>query len=122
LALPRRQPVRHLRRVRFARNQPLAILENHVPQHLFDIGSGDLAARGLYQLFRSAGVRLKVAKQRIGAREGTDDECRLLDEPRQSPLLTMERLAHDDLGRPVEWGRHVYRASRYDFAVTLVGR
>jgi DNA-binding GntR family transcriptional regulator len=34
----------------------------------------------------------------------------------------MERTAFDDKGGPVEHGRHVYRASRYDFETTLVGR
>ena len=44
----------------------------------------------------------------------------MLGEPKGSPLLTMERAAHDDSGRPVEWGRHAYRASQYSFEVTLV--
>lgn len=122
LLLPRRHPVLHLRRLRFTRNQPLAILDNFLPQHLFDVASADLAGLGLYQVMRNAGVRLKVAKQRIGAREGSVDECSLLQEPPQSPLLTMERITHDDGGSVVEWGRHLYRASQYDFAVTLVGR
>ena len=122
LGLPGTHPVLHLRRLRFTRGQPLAILENFLPQHLIDIGSADLGSLGLYQLMRNAGVRLKAAKQRIGAREGTATECILLQEPPESPMLTMERVTHDDNGTVVEWGRHLYRASHYDFAVTLVGR
>jgi DNA-binding GntR family transcriptional regulator len=34
----------------------------------------------------------------------------------------MQRTAFDDQGAAVEFGRHVYRASRYDFETTLVGR
>lgn len=122
LTLPRRHPVLHLRRLRFTRNQPLAILENYLPHHLVDIGSADLAGLGLYQVLRTSGVRMKVAKQRIGARQGTVDECHLLQEPPESPMLTMERITHDDSGTVVEWGRHLYRASQYDFTMTLVGR
>jgi DNA-binding GntR family transcriptional regulator len=122
LKVPRRIPVLHLRRVRLAGGKPLAILENYLPHQLIDVGAEDLTSVGLYQLMRKAGVRMKVAKQRIGARAGTGDECALLDEPAASPLLTMDRVTHDDTGIVVEWGRHVYRASRYDFAVTLVGR
>jgi len=122
LKLPRRSSVLHLRRVRFALGKPLAILENHLPDHLVEIGDADLGSAGLYQLMRAAGVRMKVAKQRIGAREGSENECALLEEPADSPMLTMDRLTHDDTGTTLEWGRHVYRASRYDFAVTLVGR
>ena len=112
--------VLHLRRLRYAHGEPLAIMENFLPEDLIGIGNMDLAARGLYQLMRAKGVNIRVAKQRIGARTGTPEECTLLGEKRGSPVLTMERAAHDDSGRPVEWGRHCYRASQYSFEVTLV--
>ena len=112
--------VLHLRRLRFTRSEPLAILENFLPEDLLSIGEGDLENRGLYQLMRGKGVNIRVAKQRIGARTGTPEECSLFGERRNSPVLTMERAAHDDSGRPVEWGRHAYRASQYSFEVTLV--
>jgi DNA-binding GntR family transcriptional regulator len=112
--------VLHLRRLRLTRTEPLALLENFLPEDLISIGEADLEARGLYQLMRSKGVNIRVAKQRIGARAGTVEECTLFGERRHSPVLTMERAAHDDSGRPVEWGRHAYRASQYSFEVTLV--
>jgi DNA-binding GntR family transcriptional regulator len=113
-------PVLHLRRLRYAHGEPLAIMENYLPQDLIGIGDMDLAARGLYQLMRAKGVNIRVAKQRIGARTGNAEECALLGEKRGSPVLTMDRAAHDDSGRPVEWGKHCYRASQYSFEVTLV--
>ena len=112
--------VLRLRRLRFANTEPLAILENYLPDDLSDIGQSDLEARGLYQLMRARGVHIRVAKQKIGARAGTAEECQLLGERKGSPLLTMDRATHDDSGRPVEWGHHVYRASQYSFEVTLV--
>ena len=120
LAVPVGAKVLRLRRLRFANSEPLAILENYLPDDLGDIGSGDLESRGLYQLMRAQGVHIRVAKQRIGARAGTPEECQLLGERKNSPLLTMDRATHDDSGRPVEWGHHVYRASQYSFEVTLV--
>ena len=116
------EPVLRLRRLRLAGGEPLAILENFLPAQFSDIGTTDLTSKGLYEAIRAAGVRMRVANQLIGAREGTDEECRLLDEPPLSPVMTMERLTLADSGRPVEWGRHVYRASRYEFTMTLVGR
>ncbi len=120
LDLPPAKPVLHLRRLRFANGEPLAILENFLPEDLADLAQRDLEERGLYQLMRSRGVHIRVAKQRIGARTGTPEECRLLTERKGSPLLTMDRSTYDDSGRTVEWGHHVYRASQYSFAVTLV--
>jgi GntR family transcriptional regulator len=34
----------------------------------------------------------------------------------------MTRTTYDDSGKAVEYGSHVYRASRYAFEHTLVGR
>ncbi|WP_338074641.1 GntR family transcriptional regulator [Kineococcus vitellinus] len=122
LAVAEGSPVLHLRRLRCSGDEPLAVLENWLPEQFTDLTEASLGERGMYQLLRSRGVGMRVARQRIGARRGTTEECRLLQENRGSPLLTMERTTHDDSGRAVEWGRHVYRASRYAFEVTLVDR
>jgi len=116
------EPVIRLRRLRMTAGEPLAILENFLPSRLNHVAGSDLASTGLYEAMRAAGVRMRVANQRIGAREGTDEECQLLHEPPLSPMVTMDRLTHEDSGSPVEWARHVYRASRYEFTITLVGK
>lgn len=113
------EPVLHLRRVRLSRHEPLAVLENYLPNDLAGIGDTDLSSKGLYQTMREAGIRLAVAKQRFAAREGTADECRLLDEPDAAALLAADRVTLDDTGRPVERGKHVYRPSKYSFTVTV---
>jgi len=108
-------------RLRFSRGEPLALMTNHLPGR-FTPSPEELSERGLYQYLRLQGVHLRVAHQRIGARLARAEEARLLEEPPRAALLTMERTAFDDVGAPVEFGRHVYRASRYDFETTLVGR
>ncbi|HEX2073021.1 MAG TPA: GntR family transcriptional regulator [Geodermatophilus sp.] len=110
-----------VRRLRRSHGEPLALLTNYLPGR-FDPTIADLTERGLYQYLRGQGVHLRVAHQRIGARLARAEEARLLDEPPRAALLTMQRTAFDDQGAPVEYGRHVYRASRYDFETTLVGR
>src|SRR3954462_4437935 len=110
-----------LRRLRFTRGEPLALMTNYLPGR-FEPSVDELAERGLYPYLRSQGVHLRVAHQRIGARLARADEARLLEEPPRSALLTMQRTAFDDKGTAVEHGRHAYRASRYDFETTLVGR
>lgn len=113
-------------RVRQVGEEPLAILENYLPANppvvSVGVGGADLTAIGLYQAIRDAGVRMCVARQRIGARDGTREECELLEVPAGSPLLTMDRVTHDDSGRVVEWARHAHRPDRNAFTVTLVGR
>lgn len=109
------------RRLRRSHGEPLAIMTNYLPGR-FDPSPRDLSERGLYQYLRHEGVHLRVAHQRIGARLARADEARLLHEPPRAALLTMERTAFDDKGSAVEYGSHVYRASRYEFDTTLVGR
>jgi len=38
---------------------------------------------------------------------------------RGTALLTMERIAYDQVARPVEFARHLYRASRYAFTTSF---
>jgi DNA-binding GntR family transcriptional regulator len=122
MSIAPQQPVLHLLRLRYAGDQPLAIMENYLPRAVVDLSGADLSTTGLYQALRDRGVCLKVATQRIGARTGSAEECRLLAEPTGSPMLTMDRITHDDNARVIEYGSHLYRASRYEYSVTLVER
>ena len=110
-----------VRRLRSSGGEPLALMTNYLPGR-FTPSVEDLTERGLYQYLRRQGVHLRVAHQRIGARLARVEEARLLEEPFRAAVLTMERIAFDDVGAPIEFGRHIYRASRYDFETTLVGR
>jgi DNA-binding GntR family transcriptional regulator len=112
----------HLERLRFAHDEPLAILRNWLPAGLARFTAADLEKGGLYARLRSGGVRICVATQRIGARAAGAEEARLLAVKRGAPLLTMERTTYDDSGIAVEFGRHVYRSDSYSFETTLVQR
>jgi DNA-binding GntR family transcriptional regulator len=121
LDVPEGEELVVVRRLRSSGGEPLALLTNYLPGR-FTPTVEDLTERGLYQYLRAAGVHLRVAHQRIGARMAHAEEARLLAEPPRSAVLTMQRTAFDDVGQPIEFGRHIYRASRYDFETTLVGR
>ncbi|MDO9377225.1 MAG: GntR family transcriptional regulator [Nocardioidaceae bacterium] len=111
-----------LERLRRIRSGPLALMQNYLPASSLDLAAVDLAEVGLYAAIRGAGIHMRVARQKIGARRADARESRLLEEPRNAPLLTMERTAYDDAGNAVELGRHVYRADSYAFELTLVDR
>ncbi|MFI9168932.1 GntR family transcriptional regulator [Streptomyces lincolnensis] len=114
--------VTRLERLRSTHGQPVAFLCNYLPSGLLDLGTNRLESTGLYRMMRSAGITLHSARQTIGARSATAEEARLLDERAGSALLTMQRTAYDDTGRPVEYGTHIYRASRYAFDFQLLVR
>jgi DNA-binding GntR family transcriptional regulator len=108
-----------LERIRLADGEPIALLHNYLPAALVHLSNDMLAQHGLYELLRASGIRLSSATQRMSAKTASAAEARALDEARGTALLTMERVAFDSAGRPVEFGQHVYRASRYAFTTSL---
>ncbi|MEU9389993.1 GntR family transcriptional regulator [Streptomyces sp. NPDC048324] len=111
-----------LERLRLTHGQPVALLCNYLPATLLELDSQRLEATGLYRMMRTAGITLHSARQTIGARSATADEASRLDEQEGAAVLTMQRTAYDDTGRPVEYGTHIYRASRYAFDFQLLVR
>jgi GntR family transcriptional regulator len=112
--------VLRIQRLRSADERPIAKLTNYLPPHLADLSREALETHGLYELLRARNVRLHSATQTIGARTATAAEARLLQEPPRAALLTMERVTYDDHGAVVEWGTHLYAASRYAFDINLL--
>lgn len=109
-------------RLRYAHGEPMAQLRNYLPTGLLALDTAHLEATGLYRLMRGAGITLHSARQSVGARAATAAEAELLAEAEGAPLLTMQRTTFDDTGRAVEFGTHVYRASRYAFEFQLLVR
>lgn len=114
--------VLHLRRLRSADGVPISILENFLPGEFTDIPREQMEEFGLYQVLRTRGVTMRVARQRIGARLATTEESGLLETEKNGALLTMDRTAYDNSGRAVEFGHHTYRPDLYSFEVTLVDK
>ncbi len=107
-----------LRRLRLADGEPIAVLTNYLPTAIAP-SKEELEASGLYDCLRGRGIKPRIAHQRIGARSATGAEAKILHESPRAALLTMERTAFDEAGTAVEFGRHIYRASRYSFDTTL---
>lgn len=119
LGVPEGTEVTWFERLRHAGGEPLAIMQNAVPVDLLPLTEAELEAHGLYELLRAAGHVPRMATQVVGARAATSAESRLLGDSRGAPMLTMTRTAWDANGRAVEYGSHIYRASRYSFEISL---
>lgn len=113
--------VMSIERIRYADDRPLAIMHNWVP---YDIGKDltveALSTDGLYALMRATGVRPMEARQIIEARTATAEEAETLGLEVGAPLLTMQRVMQDELGRHVEFARHAYDASQYSIETTVL--
>jgi len=119
LHLPERALVICLERIRLADGEPIALMHNYLPAALVHLSTEMLTEHGLYELLRAAGIRLGSATQRMSAKNATTAEARTLHESRGAALMTMERVAYDEGDRPVEFGQHLYRASRYAFTTSM---
>ena len=108
----------HIERTRFANDEPIAVLTNFIPADIAPTMQ-ELESASLYDLMRERGVTLASARQVIGARSATTKEAKLLSEHRGAALLTTQRTTYDPSGRIVEYGNHIYRASRYSFEASL---
>lgn len=122
LGIPEGSDVQLIERLRYAHGEPMARLRNHLPAGLLDCDTRQLESTGLYRMMRAAGITLHSARQSVGACAATLAEAELLGEAAGAPLLTMERTTFDDTGRAVEFGSHIYRASRYAFEFQLLVR
>ena len=107
-------------RLRGAGGAPIAKMTNYLPESVGDFEAAELEVHGLYELMRGRGIQLHSATQFVGARTATAAEARLLGESRGAALLTMQRVTYDDHGAVVEYGDHIYAASRYSFETHLL--
>ena len=117
LGVPEGTEVYAFERLRFADDEPLALMRNYQPTSVVPLTAQALTEKGLYQIIRAQNVQMKIAEQSVGARAATATEARLLGELPNAPLLTMTRTTYADTGRVVEHGS---RASRYSFQLPLV--
>jgi len=120
LEIPEGTSVLELVRLRSAGGEPIAKMTNYLPERLVRFDADDLADHGLYDLIRRQGISLHSATQTLGARTATAAESRLLQESRGGALITAIRITYDDHGQAVEYGSHIYAASRYTFEINLL--
>lgn len=119
LGLTEGTEVTYVERLRYADDEPLALMTNVLPVDVLRLTTEQLQGAGLYELLRAANRTPRMAHEVIGARAAGATEARTLHERRGAPLLTMTRTAWDASGTAVEYGAHVYRAGRYSFTLNL---
>src|SRR5699024_2321448 len=90
LQLAAGEQVLDLIRVRYADDEPLAVMRNTIPERIAPTRA-ELAANGLYACLREAGITTVLAHERIGATVADEEHAELLDEELGAALLTMER-------------------------------
>ena len=119
LGIPVGAEVRRLRRVRYADDIPLAVLDNILPLGRNLPADDELASTGLHDALRRHGIVVASFTQSITARGATEDEAALLDIGPGEPVLSVDRVSYDDDRCSIEYGQLAIRADIYSIAAVL---
>jgi GntR family transcriptional regulator len=106
-------------RVRSHRGGPVSYLTTYVPTAVARFTRRKLGATPMLQLFDQAGVKVAGAEQTVSAKLADPTTARLLDVEIGAPLLAVTRVVHDQMQRPVQLLRGLYRPDRYHYRMQL---
>jgi GntR family transcriptional regulator len=109
-------------RLRLADDVPMALERMHVPVALVPVlDAADLEQVGLHEVLAGrCGIVLAGGTQTLEPTVLDVDEAGLLHVPVHAPALLVERTAHDQQGRRVEFVRSLFRGDRYKVTAELV--
>jgi GntR family transcriptional regulator len=118
LGIPPGQPVVHLRRLRQADGEPVALESAVLIGACADaVMTADLADGSLHEILGRAGFALRRGTSTIAAAAATAEDARLLATRTGDPLLVERRIIADAHGRRIEATESRYPADRYGLAV-----
>jgi GntR family transcriptional regulator len=107
-------------RLRTADGEPICIQWSYIPAHLCPgFLELDLSKSLTRLLEEHYGIRLWTAHSTLRARLAQRAEAKLLEIPKNSPVIHIEQNTFTPDGRAVELLRSVWRSDRYDFVVNL---
>jgi GntR family transcriptional regulator len=113
-------PVRRITRLRTADGAPLALQLSHLPPP-YDLTPEALDASGSLYRALAEGFALipRRAKQTVSARMPSTREREVLELPRGTPVLALERTTFGNGDIPFEFVRCAYRGDTYQLALAL---
>lgn len=124
MKIPNGSKITKVKRLRFANEEPVAILSSYLPSDLVpDMVRIKFKNNSLYKtLEESYGLRLAEADEVIEAGSISKRDAKWLDIPEKTPILVVKRLTYLDNGRVIEKLTALYRSDRFKYQVKLKGR
>jgi GntR family transcriptional regulator len=121
LEVPAGAPVLHVRRLRLADDEPMAVEDLHVPADLVPgLAGEDLEDRSYYELLAQRyGQRIASGTQTAEASLTSNEDATVLGVAPGAPAFCFERTCRVDGGRVAEFVRSVYRGDRYRIMVDI---
>ena len=118
LAVPVHQPVVHLRRLRMADDEPIALESTVLIGACANaVMTADVEGGSLHEILGRAGFVLRRGTGTVSAAAATADDARWLGLRSGDPLLVERRVIADGHGRAIEATESRYVAARYGLDV-----
>jgi GntR family transcriptional regulator len=121
LKLPVSALVYYVHRLRFVGQEPVLLERLTLPTDCFPgLEQFNLAQRSLYEVFETEyGITVSRARQSLEPVVATEYEAELLNIRPGAPLMMERRLTTDRMGRPIEYGKDLYRGDRFRFVTEI---
>lgn len=108
----------HLKRLRYSRSYPLAILNNILVASKIPCPP-QLSNSGLYECLKSMGSTPESAFQSVGAKRASMEEAELLQIDEGSAVISVERTVYSATGEVLNVEKDIYDASQYLLTCSL---
>ena len=118
LTVPVGSECTHLRRLRLADDNPMAIEDVYLPRGILGLEDFNLT-ESLYSQLDRAGHGLYRAEQEIQAITLDAEQAGLLEVEPGTAALAVTRVSSSRRGQLIEFGRTIYRADRYTFQLAV---
>ncbi len=117
LHIPASSALYLVRRVRLVNREPVMLETFWMPVRRFPrFERFDITRRSVNEIMETEyGVKVSRARQSLEPAVAADYEARLLGIEPGAPLMLEERLSFDQRGRPIEYGKDLYRGDRFRF-------
>jgi GntR family transcriptional regulator len=111
----------HIKRVRYADNTPIGVENSYYPFHIGEkLKQFNLNDIPLYDLLeKELKIHTMEADQVIGAKAISEENTNLLNLPKTTTMLQVERRIYDKDQQFVEYEEASYRADMYSFRINL---
>lgn len=117
LGLPDSEAVIDVERVRFADRRPVIYSRDQIPVALLGAYAEDTLDSSLYAILARAGHPVASATARLIPTTATAKLSKLLMVKRGTPLLHIDQVDYDELGRPVMLSREWHVPDAFDLVV-----
>lgn len=122
LKIPENEQIYLIKKVQRANGEPIAVHESY---WLPEIGKGlseyDLSQTSMFDIMENQlGIRLGDAEATVEAGAASSKEAQFLGIRKGRPVLIMERIVFTAEGKPIGFGRNIYRGDKYKYQARMV--